>query len=256
MHSLSSTVFGCIFGIGYDDIKNQTYKSIELNSIKSIELNPCKDLSDKSKVDTTEHQIFCLSSTNEKLYCRFPDLLHFRVVQVGLVEVCPSDFKGLKKLEFLDLSHNKLRIIQNGTFDDLNQLLNLTLKNNSISRIDKGTFKNLVLLKNLDMSDNRLTSLEAGLFSTNLKIVTIDFLCNDLRFIPWDLFKNLPEVQVVHLGLNGCENINGTSDACDASSIKYSTFLGDPVSSHEKSEKGVETMFIEILFRVLFGDWR
>lgn len=64
-----------------------------------------------------------------------------------------ATFKGLLKtnLTTLDLSNNKLSVINAGTFQWLSKLESLYLENNNIKHLTKGTFLGLKSLKRLDL---------------------------------------------------------------------------------------------------------
>ncbi|XP_017565514.1 toll-like receptor 13 [Pygocentrus nattereri] len=84
----------------------------------------------------------------------------------------------LQKLEFLDLTQNKLNYIHKEDFGDLKSLKHLLLNDNQITTIDKGAFEGLQKLTVLNLQSNKITqsSLKASVFSglTNLKYLLLN----------------------------------------------------------------------------------
>uniref|UniRef100_A0A3B4BW38 TIR domain-containing protein n=1 Tax=Pygocentrus nattereri TaxID=42514 RepID=A0A3B4BW38_PYGNA len=84
----------------------------------------------------------------------------------------------LQKLEFLDLTQNKLNYIHKEDFLDLKSLKHLLLNDNQITTIDKGASEGLQKLTVLNLQSNKITqsSLKASVFSglTNLKYLLLN----------------------------------------------------------------------------------
>lgn len=69
----------------------------------------------------------------------------------------PPEIGCLKKLEYLDLSFNKMKTLPS-EISDLNGLISLKVSNNKLVELPS-TMASLSRLENLDLSNNRLTSL-------------------------------------------------------------------------------------------------
>lgn len=93
----------------------------------------------------------------------------------------PPEIGCLKKLEYLDLSFNKMKTLPS-EISFLNDLISLKVSNNKLVELPS-TIASLSRLENLDLSNNRLTSLgrlDLGsmhkLQSLNLQVTSYDLL--------------------------------------------------------------------------------
>ncbi|VDM99915.1 unnamed protein product [Thelazia callipaeda] len=158
---------------------------------------------------------------------------------------------GLKQLEYLNISHNKIRKIESNNFQSFDSLLELDLAANEFSVLLTSTFSGLVRLKKLNLAEQRclrriqtgafldLTSLEvlnvsysptleyidenAFIVSTSLRIFDANFCA--LKALPYRLFDWERVSQL---------NLYGNQFHCDR---KLLTFL--PTILHSKSIKRV-----------------
>ena len=71
-------------------------------------------------------------------------------------EIYKDNFKGLNNLLDLQISNNKISHIKNETFLYLNQLESVSLDSNEIDTIDLNAFSNLNKLKYLNLNQNRI----------------------------------------------------------------------------------------------------
>ncbi|XP_043288120.1 protein artichoke isoform X2 [Venturia canescens] len=95
----------------------------------------------------------------------------------------PVSLHGLKALQVLDLSFNKLNILSPDTLSSLTSLLELRLVRNRIKELREGAFERLPRLTFIDLENN------------------------DLRFIEKNAIRSLPELQSLRLGKNRLTNI-------------------------------------------------
>lgn len=91
-----------------------------------------------------------------------------------------SALNGLQRLEYLDISNNKIQNLHVGMFDDL---LNL----------------NTIMAGN-----NPITSLQLGLFKNNKKLRVINFYRSKIKHIDAEFEKELPTGASVTLNKNQC----------------------------------------------------
>ena len=117
----------------------------------------------------------------------------------ALTQINPESLGHIRKLHSIDLSHNLLMNIEQGTFFASKKLQDVYLHNNALSDLNPGLFGNHRQLKVVDLSRNLLTSLPEQLFQrTSLEIFRAAF--NRLHEIP---IKTLNPVQssLKHLDL-------------------------------------------------------
>ncbi|XP_043935911.1 toll-like receptor 2 [Protopterus annectens] len=81
-------------------------------------------------------------------------------------------------LEVLDLSYNKLTIVQHQDFASLTQLRILYLNYNNISQIEKGSFDKNTLLEYLTIFNNSLTEIPSSALQPLKKLQTLDISNN------------------------------------------------------------------------------
>eukprot|EP00057_Strongylocentrotus_purpuratus_P026995 XP_011681469.1 PREDICTED: leucine-rich repeat-containing protein 15-like [Strongylocentrotus purpuratus] len=104
----------------------------------------------------------------------------------------------------LNLSHNSLSFIRNGTFRGLQKMQVLDLHRNKISTIRSGAFSDLSELTSLDLRKNELTSLSDWLRTSrlgNLKKLYLDF--NNIPLIEHGDFEGLSSLRYLHLSWDG-----------------------------------------------------
>lgn len=119
-----------------------------------------------------------------------------------------KDFKGLKNLEHLDLSDNRIVDTPSAPFRYLVSLRKLNLAGNLITRIVPQMFWNMKKLEHLDLSDNKIGSLRPHALShiKTLKYLTLSN-CS-LRSISRSLFDNFSNLQHLDLSHNQISHIN------------------------------------------------
>jgi Leucine-rich repeat (LRR) protein len=109
--------------------------------------------------------------------------------------LCPSLFKGLKNLIFLNLNNNRITHISDFAFKDLTNLNFLNLSSNRLEAIHTNTFSGLVSLTKLDLRDNKIHFVSASVLK-NLKKVTPAY-CFENNLVK-DIFDRNP---IIDMGL-------------------------------------------------------
>ncbi|KAI2799547.1 hypothetical protein BLOT_011453 [Blomia tropicalis] len=110
-------------------------------------------------------------------------LLSLTLQGTGLREVPVGEFRFLRSLRTLDLSHNRIRRIRADTFGDLERLATLRLASNHDLQLDRNAF----------------LGLERTLKNLNLKAI-------GARFVP-DAIRNLTELAFLDLAQNKIDDI-------------------------------------------------
>lgn len=120
---------------------------------------------------------------------------------------------GLKSLEYLSVSHNKIRSI-NQSFFGLPKLEKLFLNNNFISSISPETFNGLISLKVLDLSGNSFKVLpENWISKINLRVL----------YLHDNLFENFDNLSII--GITSLEYLNVGGNSLKLKNLKsLSTF--------------------------------
>lgn len=98
----------------------------------------------------------------------------------------------------LILSHNKIRVLKNGSFIGLHALEKLDLKHNLISTIMPGAFQGLTELRKLDLSNNRIGCLTADMFQGMTNLTKLNLSGNILSTVAPGVFQELPFLKQVN----------------------------------------------------------
>ncbi|XP_058493111.1 adhesion G protein-coupled receptor A2 [Solea solea] len=107
----------------------------------------------------------------------------------------------------LILSHNKIRVLRNGSFLGLFALDKLDLKHNLISMIMPGAFQGLSELRKLDLSNNRIGCLTADMFQGLTNLTKLNLSGNIISTMVPGVFQELPSLKLV--------NFNSDHLSCD-----------------------------------------
>ncbi|XP_061674509.1 adhesion G protein-coupled receptor A2 isoform X2 [Syngnathoides biaculeatus] len=107
----------------------------------------------------------------------------------------------------LILSHNKIRVLNNGSFFGLNALEKLDLKHNLISTIMPGAFQGLSELRKLDLSNNRIGCLTPDMFQGLTNLTKLNLSGNIISTLDPGVFQELPSLKLV--------NFNSEYLSCD-----------------------------------------
>lgn len=137
-----------------------------------------------------------------------------------------NQFKGLKKTDVLDLSHNNLTSIMGIHLFDLSNLgwcnishnsisdlprgmfaRNLLLKvlhlnNNNIKKIDSNSFKGLRYLRRLYLQDNIISDVGRGTFASVTLIATVDLARNKIKKVDYQMFYRAKYAEIINLSEN------------------------------------------------------
>ncbi|XP_041781629.1 toll-like receptor 6 [Anopheles merus] len=117
---------------------------------------------------------------------------------------------GLKELQILDLSSNKLVALPTDLFRDPAQSIQeIYLQNNSISVLSPGLFSKLEQLQALDLSQNQLTSawVNRDTFAGLIRLVLLNLASNKITKLESEIFSDLYTLQILNLRHNQLEII-------------------------------------------------
>ncbi|XP_040188385.1 leucine-rich repeat and immunoglobulin-like domain containing-NOGO receptor-interacting protein 4 [Rana temporaria] len=122
-------------------------------------------------------------------------LCKHRLLSLIPVEIPPSS-------HFLDLSYNRIRSVQHGTFSHLQDLQELDLSHNQLSRIEPGAFSGLPKMRILLMHHNQLKLLSPGVFLGMPGLNWLDVRENQLVILLDQTFRGLQELRHLEVGDN------------------------------------------------------
>lgn len=112
-----------------------------------------------------------------------------------------------KKLVKLDLSKNRIELIEEGAFSGLHSLKSLDLSQNELTDISSRNWPYLAELENLDLSSNRFGSIYAGFFEGLASLRMLNLERNeDLERVELNAFAGLQKLDT--LKLRNCPHLS------------------------------------------------
>ncbi|XP_013192163.1 toll-like receptor Tollo [Amyelois transitella] len=142
----------------------------------------------------------------------FSDLVQLLVLDLSWNELTSdwintSTFSGLKRLVYLDFSHNRVSKLEIALFRDLHNLQVLKMQENFIEHIPENVFSTLSNLHTLILSNNRLTTIESYAF-TGLQVLTVLSIdSNRISKINSQALRNCSSLQDLHLNGNRLDEV-------------------------------------------------
>lgn len=116
-----------------------------------------------------------------------------------LTMINPDDFFAFPGLEELDLSGNIISYVEPGAFNGLFNMHSLSLKSNRIKLIPLGVFTGLANLTRLDISDNKIVILLDYMFQDLHNLRFLEVGDNDLVYISHRAFSGLLSLETLTL---------------------------------------------------------
>jgi Leucine-rich repeat (LRR) protein len=109
---------------------------------------------------------------------------------------------GLRKLNKLNLSENRLTSLDKYAFASLASLTSLDLSGNRIKRVNESTFRGLVNLQEMNLSKNCIEFIEERSFIDLKNLVRLDLGFNSVMFLTGDVFSGLVSLEALILKHN------------------------------------------------------
>ncbi|XP_048520977.1 chaoptin isoform X2 [Dendroctonus ponderosae] len=209
--------------------------SITYANLQSIKSNAFKYVHGLKHIDLSDNNIGTIENNAFKDIGYSLEQLHLAHAFSSSVTSIPGDgIKVLNNLEYLDLSNNKFRIMEENSFHFLGKLRKLELQDNIIETIHKGTFQSdihsnleqiylsfntlksisqhtfvhLPKLEQLHIDDNKLETLERRSFMNLERLKRLNLKGNKLATISYEAFQNLPELEHLDMSYNKIEKFD------------------------------------------------
>lgn len=142
------------------------------------------------------------ADTFENYILSFSDLENLTITNCKLENINFLKNFQSEQLVYLKLKNNSLSVLDDD-YVNSTKLEYLNLSKNKISSIDFKFFENIPNLRHLYLGKNKLTVLNESLFTTLHNVVLIDLHKNDLTYISQDLFKGNPNLEGINLAQTG-----------------------------------------------------
>ncbi|KAK7061151.1 Toll6p, partial [Halocaridina rubra] len=119
-------------------------------------------------------------------------------------------FKGLRELQVLDLSYNKLSFSssEEELFKDLNRLVILNLSHNSLTSIPPLLLTDLNSLQQLDLAFNLISTLDNDGFTFLSNLYSLDLSHNKISTVGEASLRGLVGLSILHLRNNSLSDIH------------------------------------------------
>ncbi|KAK0080463.1 hypothetical protein PV325_013913 [Microctonus aethiopoides] len=209
-----------------ENINELDFRSYDNLSL-TLSKNSLKNFHEVKKLTLSSNS---LTNVTDDLLSDLPNLRILNLQENNLNKL-PINFLNIPSLEAIELSNNKLEVIEPWVFDKLEQLKLLNLWSNKITEIKPQSFDKLTLLQSIDLQNNKLTKLPVNIFArlSNLRGINLsrnNFTANsfpdnlfrdnknlrDVKFfenkqnlttLPKNFFGNLTELTTVTMRRNG-----------------------------------------------------
>ncbi|KAL1459844.1 hypothetical protein WDU94_011797 [Cyamophila willieti] len=111
-------------------------------------------------------------------------------------------FFPLWNLEQLDVSHNKLTMLDNYFFLPNKKMTHLYLNHNNIANLSKQSLINMNQLLTLDLSHNVIRELPAQVFQSLEQLLTLNISNNELHSVINDSFSSMRNLNTLDMSVN------------------------------------------------------
>ncbi|KAK3578500.1 hypothetical protein CHS0354_007751 [Potamilus streckersoni] len=138
------------------------------------------------------------ASVDERTFA-FSRLERLHLVQLPMTTFPVVPLSVIKSLRQLEISQTQISRLQTDSFVNLKQLTNLILSHNHLRFLDSGAFNELEdTLENLDLSGNRLENIEELSLRNWSRLQSLQLSLNKITFSPGD-FLGMPVLKHLHL---------------------------------------------------------
>ncbi|XP_043929291.1 tsukushi [Protopterus annectens] len=139
---------------------------------------------------------------------------------------------GYTTLVSLDLSYNQITEFEANTFSKLRYLESLDLSHNSLQSLQDGSFSN-PSLEDIDISNNRLQEINLNIFMPKIhgKPINIDLSNNEIRSVVNGLNENIPFIQGFNLSGNRLTSVPNLKGFL----LRYLSLDNNPITKIEEN---------------------
>lgn len=161
--------------------------------------------------DLSENQLTAIPDSIKNRYDGEVDfeMTYLYIASNLLDRLAVDSFNRMKSLEELNLSNNRISILEDRMFADLGSLIVLDLSKNNLSRIGKDSFVGLMALSYLYLSNNKIDILLHDCFSGLSNLIVLDLNMNSIKYIMDNSFSSLKYAK--RLELNHLSLVNMTN---------------------------------------------
>ncbi|XP_034488669.1 protein artichoke [Drosophila innubila] len=119
-----------------------------------------------------------------------------------------AELHSLKNLRLLDLSGNKIKLIEEGVLKGCVDLKEFYMDRNSLTAVPVNSLNGPTALRHLSLRQNHIATLHRESFSAQSQLEIIDLRYNTLRSIDSQAFHGLRKIREIKLAGNRISNLN------------------------------------------------
>lgn len=187
------------------DAKRPSQTSITSTTTTTTTSSTC--VLDLEQLDVSLNHFVLLPANGFGILKRLKQLTA-RANEISMVD--DRALRGLKHLQILDLSSNKIVALPSELFGDQGaSIQEIYLQNNSISVLSPKLFSNLEQLQALDLARNKITStwIDRNTFAGLIRLVLLNLSYNRITKLEPEIFADLYTLQILNLRYNQLETI-------------------------------------------------
>nr|DBA30874.1 TPA: hypothetical protein GDO54_006803 [Pyxicephalus adspersus] len=136
----------------------------------------------------------------------------------------------------LDISFNRIKVIQTADFSNLTNLQQLNVSNNNIHVIERGSFKKLNALKELNLNNNNLMMLNKSIFEGLQNLTTLLLNNNSIASILPMAFSPFKHLEVLELSSNPLQTLGSLRSVFQTSSLAKIVIANISLQNFHSSE--------------------
>lgn len=198
-----------IFCDGYVNVTNKLPESTEELVLRNVVESDLVDIFESLSTNIAYLPYLAHISVSETT---LPDLLSVTLIELNRlrslkftfcdVATIPDTFFNLTSLQSLDLSHNKVKLIEQEPFRTLIALEVLNLSANAIDIINPDSFSGLSALKSLDLTENNLNNINDKVLLPLVALQHLNLSRNRLEVLNEACFSSLLHLQQLDVSWN------------------------------------------------------
>lgn len=223
-------------------IKNMTFSSstITVLDLSHNNINNTKDVFNNmyaNEIDLSFNKIQFIFKNSFRNVKRLEKLKLSNCV-IQIIEA--GAFDGLDTLQDLDISYNRLFILESNNFSNM-PIRSINLEGNFITAVMSKAFNNLTKLVEINLSERGIETIEENAFYNLPAVRTVDLRNNSINTMPRNLFFGTKNLEIVKLSGSNLTDIKLPSNEIKIKFVSL-TFNGilEPKNLSNVNVKGLE----------------
>lgn len=195
----------------FDIIEAETFDSnVEIKAISlshrmtEFHINTFSKLTKLEYLELRNSERF--ENVDPELFTENTNMKTLILYNCNITELTSESFDNLINLEYLDLSYNNFKMLDD-VFDKITNLKSLKLiRTNLVDTMESGLLKSLSKLETLHLDFNALTTIDSTLLAKNPELLELKLTSNNIISIQSTFLENQLKIQELDLNANECVN--------------------------------------------------